>query len=397
MKLRPIKRRTLALLGVIIPLLALFVYVIFRSGPLASVPVTAMSVESRSISPALFGIGTIEARYSYKIGPTTPGRIQGINVQVGDRVRAGQVLGGMDPVDFDERIIAQNADLKRAEAGILTAEARVREATARRQYAEAQSHRYEQLLTAGSVSDEEVENKRQEFHVAAASLDTAQASLEMARQELGRSRANLEVLIQQKANLRLIAPAGGLVTLRNADPGTTIVAGQSVLEVIDPASLWINVRFDQLHAARLRAGLPARIVLRSRDEQTFSGQVLRVEPVADTVTEETLAKIVFDQIPAPLPPMGELAEVTIALPELPGAPVVSNASVKRVEGKLGVWVLEDDALAFAPIRAGASDLDGWVQVLDGLEPGARVVVYSQRSLGAHTRIKVVPHLPGASP
>lgn len=397
MKLRPIKRRTLALLGVIIPLLALFVYVIFRSGPLASVPVTAMAVESRSISPALFGIGTIEARYSYKIGPTTPGRIYSINVQVGDRVRAGQMLGGMDPVDFDERITAQNAELKRAEAGILTAEARIREATARRQYAEAQSHRYEQLLTARSVSDEEVENKRQEFHVAAASLDTAQASVEMARQELGRARANLEVLIQQKANLRLIAPADGLVTLRNADPGTTIVAGQSVLEVIDPASLWINVRFDQLYAGRLRAGLPARIVLRSREGQTFTGQVLRVEPVADTVTEETLAKIVFDQIPAPLPPMGELAEVTIALPELPGAPVVSNASVKRVEGKLGVWVLENDALVFAPIQAGASDLDGWVQILDGLEPGARVVVYSQRSLGAHTRIKVVPHLPGASP
>jgi len=397
MKILPIRRRTLALLGIIIPLLALFVYVIFRSGPLASVPVTAITVESRPISPALFGIGTIEARYTYRIGPTTPGRIQSINVQVGDRVRAGQVLGGMDPVDFDERITAQNAELKHAEAGTVTAGARVREAAARLHYAEAQSHRYEQLLTARSVSEEAVENKRQEFHVAAASLDTAQAGVEMARQALGRARANLDVLIQQKANLRLIAPADGLVTHRHADPGTTIVAGQSVLEVIDPSSLWINVRFDQLHAAKLSAGLRARIVLRSREGQTFSGQVLRVEPVADTVTEETLAKIVFDQIPAPLPPMGELAEVTVALPALPSAPVVPNASVKRVEGKLGVWVLKSDTLAFAPIQSGASDLDGWMHVPGGLEPGTRVVVYSQRSLGARTRIKVGPHLPGGSP
>jgi len=397
MKRPPIKGRTLALLAVIVPLFALFVYVIFRSGPMASVPVTATTVETRSISPALFGTGTIEARYTYKIGPTTPGRVQSIHVQVGDRVRAGQVLGGMDPVDFDERIVAQNAEMKRAKAGVLTAEARVREAAARQHYAESQLLRYEQLLTARSVSEEAVETKRQEFQMATASLDTTQAGVEMSRQDLSRARANLDMLIRQKANLQLIAPADGLVSVRHADPGTTVVAGQAVLEVIDPASLWINVRFDQLHAAQLRAGLPTRIVLRSREGQTFTGQVLRVEPVADTVTEETLAKIVFDQIPTPLPPIGELAEVTVALPELPSAPVVPNASVKRVEGQLGVWLLNDDDLVFAPIQTGASDLDGQVQVLEGLKSGDRILVYSQRTVGAHTRVKVVSRLPGVSP
>ena len=219
----------------------------------------------------------------------------------------------------------------------------------------------------------------------------------MARQDLSRTRSNLDMLIRQKANLQLIAPADGLVTIRHADLGTTVVAGQAVLEVIDPASLWINVRFDQLHAAKLRAGLSSRIVLRSQGGQTFSGQVLRIEPVADTVTEETLAKIVFDQIPRPLPPIGELAEVTVALPELSSAPVVPNASVKRVDGQLGVWLLNGDDLTFAPIQTGASDLDGQVQVIEGLKSGVRVVVYSQRSLGAHTRVKVVPRLPGVSP
>jgi HlyD family secretion protein len=396
MKRLPIKSRTLALLGVIVPLLALFIYVVFRSGPLASVPVTTTLVERRIISPALFGIGTIEARYTYKIGPTAAGRVQRVDVQVGDRVQAGQVLGEMDPVDFVERIAAQNAELKRAEAGMLTAEARVQEVSARQHYAETQARRYEKLFKARSVSEEDVENRQQEFQVATASLATAQAGLEMARQELSRASANLDVLIQQKANLRLIAPADGLVTVRHADPGTTVVAGQAVLEVIDPTSLWINVRFDQLRTAQLRAGLPTRIVLRSQDGKTFAGTVLRVEPVADTVTEETLAKVVFAQLPTQLPPLGELAEVTVSLPELSAAPVVPNASVKRIEGHLGVWLLQDGAMTFAPIKAGANDLDGQVQVLDGLEPGAQVVVYSQRALGAHTRIKVVARLPGGS-
>jgi HlyD family secretion protein len=87
-----------------------------------------------------------------------------------------------------------------------------------------------------------------------------------------------------------------VVAVRDADPGTTIVAGQAVVEVIDPKSLWINVRFDQISASGLAGGC-RRIVLRSRGGQTLKGRVLRVEPKADAVTEETLAKVVFDTNP----------------------------------------------------------------------------------------------------
>ena len=158
----------------------------------------------------------------------------------------------------------------------------------------------------------------------------------LARQELARIRSDREGLIQQRANLRLIAPVRGLVAARNADPGTTVVAGQSVVEVIDPATLWINVRFDQLRVSGLRAGLPVQIVLRSQDGRGFAGRVLRVEPMADAVTEETLAKVIFDQLPKPLPPVGELAEVTVALPRLPaGAGPAPMPAIQRVNGRLG--------------------------------------------------------------
>jgi multidrug efflux pump subunit AcrA (membrane-fusion protein) len=100
MKRPPLQRRTLALLAVVIPLLGLFAYVGLRSGPLAPVSVTIATVEAGSISPALFGVGTVEARYSYRIGPTFAGRVGRLDVHVGDRVRAGQLLGEMDPVDL---------------------------------------------------------------------------------------------------------------------------------------------------------------------------------------------------------------------------------------------------------------------------------------------------------
>ncbi len=384
----------LALVAVLMLLLALLIYVALRSGPLAPIPVTVTTVESHTIAPALFGIGTVEARYTYRIGPTVPGRIKRVDVQVGDSVQAGQLLGEMDPVDFNDRIAAQDAALRRGESAVVAAEAQVREMLARKTYAEKQASRYEQLLKTRSVSEESVEGKRQEIQVTEAGFAAARANFDATRQEMARIRSDLDGLIQQRANLRLIAPVPGLVAARNADPGTTVVAGQSVVEVIDPTSLWINVRFDQLRISGLSAGLPVYIVLRSQ-EGRHTGRVLRVEPMADAVTEETLAKVTLDVLPKKLPPVGELAEVTVTMYELPASPVVPNASVKRVDGRLGVWVIDGDKLHFAPVKMGATDLDGRVQILDGLKEGERVVVYSQRALRLHSRVKIVERLAGA--
>lgn len=60
--------RTMMLAGILLPLFGLFAYVTMRSGPLAPIPVTLMTVERRELTPSLFGIGTVEARYTHKIG-----------------------------------------------------------------------------------------------------------------------------------------------------------------------------------------------------------------------------------------------------------------------------------------------------------------------------------------
>ncbi len=386
--------RTLTLLAVLVPLVGLFGYAILTSGPLAPVPVTLTEVTERAIAPALFGVGTVEARYTYRIGPTIAGRVSRVEVQVGDRVKAGQLLGEMDPVDLDDRVQAQDAALRRAESGVVAAQAQVRDGTARRDYAAAQVHRYEQLLQARTASEDTAGAKRQEAQVAEAGLALAQANQESAEQELKRVRAEREALVRQRANLRLIAPVNALVVSRDAEPGSTVVAGQSVIEVIDPGSLWVDVRFDQLGAAGLSADLPARIALRSRPSAEIPGRVLRVEPRADAVTEELRAKVAFADQPDPLPAIGELAEVTVALPALTPAPVVSNAALHRVDGRLGVWVLDPDGLRFAPVDSGATDLDGQVQIRSGVRTGDRIVLHSRSPLTGYSRVKVVEEIPG---
>ena len=382
MKKLPLQGRTLALIAVIIPLLVLFIYVVLQSGPLAPVAVTVARVESRAITPALFGIGTVEARYTYKIGPTFAGRVKRLEVHVGDQVKAGQVLGEMEPIDLDDRVSSQESAFKRAEAAL-------REAEARQAYAQTQARRYEQLFAVRSTSEEIVTTKRQELQI-------ADAALSAAREDIVRARSDREGLVAQRSNLRLIAPVDGVVAVRDADPGTTIVAGQAVVEVIDPKSLWINVRFDQISASGLAGGLPTRIVLRSRSGQTLKGRVLRVEPKADAVTEEMIAKVTFDSQPETLPPVGELAEVTVDLPALQAAPLIPNAAVQRMGDKIGVWQVVDGDLRFSPVKLGASDLNGYVQVREGLKNRDQVVTYSEKALTPRSRIHVVDHIPGVS-
>lgn len=389
--------KTAWLSAFLLVLLGLFLFVALRSGPLAPVPVTMLRVERIELSPALSGIGLVEARFVHKIGSTSAGRLKSVLVQPGARVKAGQLLGEVDAVDFEDRLRAQDAAIKGAEAGILKQQALVREAEARAGFATAQSKRYGELGKSRMVSAESVESKRQEQRMAAESVSAARAGYEAAKQDLARLRAERIGQKQLRDSLLLIAPVDGIVVRREADPGTTVVAGQSVLEVVDPAMLWVNVRFDQNRAQGLRAGLPARIALRSQPDVMLAGSVVRVESYADAVTEELLAKVSFTPIPTRLPAIGEMAEISLALEKLPAAPVIPNGAVRRVDGVLGVWILDGGDLNFTPVRLGAVDLQGRVQVLEGLRGGETIVLYSSKSLTANSRIDVVDEIPGARP
>jgi RND family efflux transporter MFP subunit len=387
-----LSRRALWLIAVLLPLLVLFAWVAFRSGPLAPIEVTVGKVEERGISPALFGIGTVEARYTQKVGPTAAGRVVMIAVDVGDLVQPGQLLAQIDPVDMDQRITAAEGGIARSAALEQAAAAQIADAGARVALAQAQALRTEQLKAGGWVTDAQVDQRRQELAAARATLAAAHANRSAAGQDRGRLGAERAALAQQRANLRLVAPRAGIVVRRAAEPGTTVVAGQPVIEIIDPSQLWINARFDQTQSGGIAAGLSARITLRSRPDAPVSGRIERLEPLADALTEEVLAKVGFAGL-APLPSIGELAEVTVGLPARSRTPAVPNGAIHRVDGQPGVWAIRDGDLAFVAVRLGAQSLDGWVQVLDGLTKGERIVVNSARALTASSRISIVDKLP----
>jgi HlyD family secretion protein len=311
-------------------------------------------------------------------------------------VKAGQLLAEMDPVDLDQRLAALDASIARAGSAMAGAQAQRQDATARRELTAVNARRYVDLGAQNFISAGVVEAKLQEKTSAEAGVSGADANLAAAGADHRRLLAERAALLQQRANVRLLAPADGVVTSRDAEAGSTVVAGQAVVKLVEPASLWVKVRFDQGRSAGLAPQLAAQIVLRSNPGRPLAGHVARVEAVSDAVTEERVAMVAFEQLPGAVS-IGELTEVTVSLAPAAPALVLPNASIKRQGETTGVWRVQDGKLGFAPVRLGQSSLDGQVQVLEGLQTGDAVVVFSEKELSERSRIKVVDELIGRAP
>lgn len=395
MKMNPQLSRRLLLGGMALALLAALAWVALRTGPLAPIKVQVTEVTKGRVSPEIFGIGQVEAQRSWMVGPTVAGRVRSVAVDVGQTVQPGQPLAEMDPVDLDQRLAALDASLGRAQSAQQAAGAQVADAQARRALAAANLKRNEDLAKQAFISAGALEARAQEVASANAGLQAAQANLGGSAQDLARLRAERAALVQQRGNLKLVAPAAAVVTSRDAEAGTTVVAGQAVMRLMDPASLWVKLRVDQGRSAGLAPGLVARIALRSRPGEVLAGKVARVEALADAVTEERLAMVAFDALPAGVS-VGEMAEVTLQLPATAEGLLLPNATLQQQNGQTGVWRLEGSGLAFVRVTPGVQGLDGSVLVTPAqgatLAEGERVVLYSQGALKPDARISVVEQL-----
>lgn len=372
-------------LGIVL-LAAAMLWLAFNRGPLAPVQVQVAAVTRDALSSSVFGIGTVEARHSYAIGPTQAGRVLRVLVDHGDAVRAGQLLAEMEPVDLEQRLKSAGAVQQRAQQSVLVAEAQLREAQSRHQVASANAARYRELAQKNFVSREAVEIRNNEASVTQAGMAAAEAALLAARKDVERAEQDRSAAAKQLSNLKLTAPVDGLVVARDAEPGSTVVAGQAVVRLIDPRSVWVRARIDQSRAAGLAPGLSADVVLRSNQAKTISGEVARVEIQSDAVTEERVVTISFSA--PPQMSLGELAEVTIYQEKRAPALVVPSAAVKRVGDRNGVWQMAEGKSRFRPVKTGVQTLDGMTEVTEGLEEGDSVIVYSSAQLREGAKIAI---------
>lgn len=385
MKPRFNKRTVLILAGVMVALgvgLAAL-----RNSPFAPVTqVGAVEAARNTLRASLFGIGVVESRRNILIGPTSAGRVARVHVEQGEQVKAGQLLAEMDPIDLRERLAASRHALARARAAVSATQAQALEAESRFATADASARRFASLKAQGFVSAEAERAKGHEARAADAAVRASRANIASARADGERLTAEVRALEEQLNNTRLLAPVSGLIVARELEAGSTAVAGQAVLRMVEADSFWLRVRIDQGRSAGLAVGQPASIVLRSRPGESFPGKVVRIEQLSDAVTEERIAMVAFDALPAGLT-LNEMAEVTVRLPARPDVLSVPPAALVRQDGKTGVFAIADGRARFRPIRVGVRAETG-IEVLEGLNGGEAVIVQRVKPIADGDRVRV---------
>jgi HlyD family secretion protein len=328
----------------------------------------------------------VEARLAYAVGPIQPGRVLRVMVDQGDLVTAGQLLAEMDPVDMDRRIQGAKSAAARSRQSAQVARAQVAEAESRAKLSRLNHERNLALFRKSVVSSQVLDTSSHEVEASEAALAAARANARAVTQDIERVDADLRGVDSVRDSLRLVSPVDGVIVAREVEPGTTVLAGQAVLRLISPDSLWVRARVDQSQARGVAVGQPASIALRSAPDTAMPGRVARIELQSDAVTEERIVDVSFDR-PAERLYLGELAEVTIQLPGVAGVLTLPTAAIAQSGDQSGVWQLENGRARFKPVKVGSQGHDGLAQMLSGLTEGERIIVYSSALLEPDVRVR----------
>jgi HlyD family secretion protein len=217
---------------------------------------------------------------------------------------------------------------------------------------------------------------------AVASLGIARAGIDVAAASLTAAEAQVTFAQAVLDNYTLRAPYDALVVARNLQLGAMPVPGQTVLTLVDPATIWVLGYVDERLAGGLAVGQRAAITLRSEAGRRYPGHVARIEIQSDAVNEERLVEIAFDAIPRDIH-LAEQAEVVITTGRIDRAVLVPQTSVaERRAGRGTVWTIQDGRLARREVTVGAPLLDGRLPIIDGLADDIRVVISPATGLRA---------------
>jgi HlyD family secretion protein len=327
----------------------------------------------RNVLVQVFGLGTVEARVTSKIGFKVSGVLVDLRADVGDRVVKGAVLARLDDREQTAQVARAKAAIEQTDANLQRAKASVEKAKANLANAKSINVRRHKLAETNIASIETAETAQAAQDAAIADLNLANSDVLVAEANISDAKAQQNL---QSATLdfhTLTAPYDAMVTARLKELGSALGAGEPVFTLIDPKSVWVLAYIDESKAGEIKVGEPAEIVLRSQPGQRIAGQVARIEPESDRVNEERRVELAFDHIPANAN-LGEQAEVYITTMRLPQALLVPEAAIVGL-GKNGgtVWTIENGHLQQRDVTLGHRLLDGRYEITGGLPGNADVV------------------------
>ena len=333
-------------------------------------PIRAVKVITVGTAPVLAQYefpGEVKAQLESRLGFRVGGKIIQRQAELGQRVKAGQVLAQIDPQDYK---LAADA-----------ARAQVAAAQTNRDLAAADFKRYQELKNQNFISGAELERRETTFKA-------AEAQLQLAKSQLG-------VQANQATYASLVADVSGIVTAVEAEPGQVVTAGAPVVRIAadGPRDVVFSVPEDKL--AGLVHGAPVKIRVWSQNRQ-ITGKIREIAASSDPQTRTYAVKASLDA--------GEalaLGSTAYVVPEL-RAPVTTQViklptTALRQEGNVtAVWVLDPASMTVNSQVIQVATADGNdVVVASGLKPGMRVVSAGVHVLSPGQKVSIYQPTPVA--
>ncbi len=290
--------------------------------------------------------GDVRAFADAPIYARTSGYLKSWKVDIGTRVKKGELLAEIDAPEIDQQLLQAQAELATATAN----------ATLARSTAE----RWLEQRSVDAVSQQEVDEKTGEAAAREALRDSAQANVKRLRELQGFKR--------------IVAPFDGVITARNVDIGALVSAasGAELFHIVADEKLRVYIQVPQVYAAQIKAGLEASLEFAERPGQRFTGKLVRSADAIDNETRTLRAEIEVDNSSAKLLP-GAYAHVNLKLAAQPTLRLPINTLIFRKEGLQVATVDAQQKIHLQPIQLGR-DYGTEVEVLAGLTADDRVVM-----------------------
>jgi HlyD family secretion protein len=248
------------------------------------------------------------------------GRISAVKVQEGDKVSAGQVLAELDPVPFRTDVDSARADLAQAQAqldktrrGFRVEEVAQARANAAQRAADLENarvtlRRQEQLVAAGLVTHQQIDDAQARVHMSEAALAASREQLalelrgsriediEAQEATVASAQARLEKAQTALADATLLAPSKGIISVRAREPGAIVQAGQTVYTLTLNDPVWIRAYVSQPRLGRIKPGMPVKVTIDSMPGRQYDGTVGFISPEAEFTPKTVQTEQVRDDL-----------------------------------------------------------------------------------------------------
>lgn len=330
-----------------------------------AMPVVDVSTPKRQKElPSLVLPGDVRAFQSTYIYPRANGYLKSLRVDIGDRVKAGQLLAEIDSPELGAQLAAAQATLEQAKA----AEGRAKDDF---ELAESTLARYEGFAKTGGITQQQLDERRATQTQAKSSLVGAQATVRA-------DEANVQQLTSLLGYTKVYAPFDGRITTRNYDVGALLSStntgeGRELFQIQDIDTLRVFVNVPQTYSNLIKVGASAQFVLRNRPDEPYQGTIARTSNSIDPVTRTLRVEADFANTDGLLLP-GTYGQVKYDLVQGAQPPFVvpTSALVFGSEGMRVAVVDAGDKIRMQPVTLG-KDFGTEVEVTQGLTGNERVV------------------------